>query len=273
MFDLQSSPEQEALAALIARAAKSIKTPKFFVSLDDLRERWDTYRATHADPSRTVLLPSEEQQKTWEERQRAALDAALVKMRMRRMLFQGYPWTCEACGHRNWVDFQALRPALACEVCLSEKDLPVGVPWYFRANEFLVESLRSHSVLSLIWILSALQHRAMSSFLYVGPTKFGDAGNYDRATVEADLLVVVDGEAILCEVKSAWVGVRAAHVQGLVRLAKQLRPDRALLAVMENGSKQEAEIQRAREELEAAGIAFELLTPQAYRVPDDLILV
>jgi hypothetical protein len=147
--------------------------------------------------------------------------------------------------------------------------VPVGIPWYFRPNEFLIESLRAHSVLSLVWVLSALRERARSSFRYVGPTCFRYSEDYDKPDAKADPLAIVDGESIFCEVKSAWRSLRTVHLEDFVHSAKRLRPDRAILAVMEDDKRFEEEIRKAESELKADGIEFELLTLATYRPHDD----
>ncbi|MBK7464651.1 MAG: hypothetical protein IPJ50_19405 [Betaproteobacteria bacterium] len=273
LFDLQLENERTALAALIVKAAQSVKAPKMHVALDYLRERWKAYRESYwAQRPDEMRRGTEEERKEWDAREQRAIDDCLAKMRFRRMLFQGYPWTCGSCRHRNWTDFQALSHSLKCDVCLTEKELPVGIPWHFRPNEFLIESLRSHSVLSLVWVLSALLDRAHSSFMYLGPTCLGYSQDYDNPDAEADLLAIVDGESILCEVKSAWRSLRTVHVEDFVGLAKRLRPDRAILAVMEEGKRLDDEIRNAEGALKADGIKFELLTPAAYRVDGDPFL-
>lgn len=271
MFDLQSETERTALATLIAKAAQSIKAPKMHVALDALHERWKDYRESYWT-QRPEEKGSGEEGTKWDMEEQQALDARLAEMRTRRMLFQGYPWTCEACRHRNWTDFQSLRASLACDICMTEADLPVGIPWYFRPNEFLIESLRSHSVLSLVWVLSALRDRAHSSFMYLGPTCLGYSQDYDNPDAEADLLAIVDGQSVLCEVKSAWRSLRIGHVKDFVHLAKRLKPDLAILAVMEEGRKLDEQLRQAEGDLKEHGIKFELLTLAAYRVQDDPFL-
>ena len=160
--------------------------------------------------------------------------------------------------------------SLACSICDAETDLPVGVPWHFRPNEFLIESLMSHSVLSLVWVLSALRERARMSFLYLGPRCFGFSANYEVADAEADLMVAVDGDAILCEVKSSWRSFRAVDLEALVSLAKRLRPDQVVLAVMDDSNGRFDEyIQTASNALGEVGIKFEVLTPSTYKIEDD----
>jgi hypothetical protein len=269
VFNLQDSGDRAALAGLIVKAAKSVKLPKTHVSLDELQSRWRLYREGYWSHQPDENKGAQEDRKLYENDEQHAIDACLVEMRKQRMMFQGYAWTCPACQHRNWVDFQELNSDLSCDVCRTTTDMPVGIPWQFRPNEFLLDCLRSHSVLSLIWVMAALQDRAKQSFIYAGPTCFGFTSDYDHPDAEADLLAVVDGKTILCEIKSAWRSLRAVHIKDFVSLAKRLKPDHAIMAVMENGSRFNNELQEAGVELIASGIQFELLTPSEYSIPDD----
>ena len=166
----------------------------------------------------------------------ASLDSSLVELRRGQMVFQGHQWTCRKCHHKNWLDLGSLGIELSCEVCRTRTQTPVDIGWLFRPNEFLIESLRDHSVLSLVWVLAALRFRVRRSLVFVGPTIFGFNDNTDRSDGEADLLALVDGEAILCEIKSSWRNLRNVHIQDFVAKAKRLRPDKGLVAVMEKGN-------------------------------------
>ena len=106
--------------------------------------------------------------------------------------------------------------------------------------------------------------------MYLGPTCFGYSKK-SPSEAEADLLAVVDGEAILCQVKSAWRSLRTKHISTFVDFAKRLRPDRAILAVMEDGKRFEEDIHNAEKALAGEGIRFELLTLETYRVHDNPI--
>ena len=85
----------------------------------------------------------------------------------------------------------------------------------------------------------------------------------EKPDAEADLLVVLDGRAFLCEVKSSWHSLRLSDISDFVALAIRLRPDTALLAVMEVGIGPEADLSAAKKQLAEEGIEFELLTPNA----------
>ena len=80
--------------------------------------------------------------------------------------------------------------------------------------------------------------------------------------MESDLLVVIDGKTYVCEVKASWSYVTRADLDALVRVALQLRPDIALLAVMEAGDDLATDRTEITANLAAAGVKFELMTYQ-----------
>jgi hypothetical protein len=263
VFDLREEAERTALAALIAKAAKSIRTPSMWIGLQHLNRQWDKYRAAYYAEHPQDLVDAEQADTA----ERNGLDETLAEMRTKGMLFQGHSWKCDACQHRNWTDFQMLRPVLACDICGTEKGLPVAVPWHFRANEFLIECLQSHSVLSLLWLLAVLSKHAKKSFIYLAPTRFYYGDEFKTADAEADLVAIIDGQVLLCEIKSAWRSLRASDLASFVALAIRLRPDRAILAIMEPlaDKKLADEIDAAAKQLNDAGIRFKLITVEAYQ--------
>jgi hypothetical protein len=266
-FDLRVEGERDALADLIVKAAISVKSPMDYVSYDDLKVNWKTYRTTYwsAHPQQGEPDPNVD----WNQHEEESLDACLIELRHRQMVYQGHRWTCRECHHKNWVDLSALSSEFSCEVCKQSAQAPVNIRWLFRPNEFLIESLRDHSVLSLIWVLTALRQRARRSLIFVEPTWFNFNRESDKHHAEADLLVVLDGQAVLCEVKSSWRSLRLSHIIDFVALASRLRPNVALLAVMEVGSGPADELAAAKKQLDDEGIKFELLTPSEYEVEDD----
>jgi hypothetical protein len=184
-------------------------------------------------------------------------------------MFQGHQWICRKCLHRNWVDLAALSSELSCEVCKQPTHAPVSIQWLFRPNGFLIDSLRDHSVLSLIWVLSALCWRSRLSLIFVEPTAFGFTEHAVNPDAEADLLVLLDGQAMLCEVKSSWRTLRSVEIADFVKLASRLRPDIAMLAVMDVGAGPVADLAAAQAQLAAERITFELLTLDTYTPEDD----
>lgn len=271
VFDLRNDRERQALADLLVKAARALKSPMSFVSYDDLKASWKAHRAAYwaANP----LQEKRDSNVDWDKLEEESLDDCLIELRRRQIMFQGHRWTCPKCHHRNWINFDALSAELSCEICKRPEQAPVNIPWLFRPNEFLIESLRDHSVLSLVWVLSVLCERSKRSLMFVEPLLFGLTPDSAFPDAEADLLVVLDGQAILCEVKSSWRSLRSAEIADFVALARRLRPDTALLAVMDDSAgRPTADIAERQAQLATEGIKFELLTGNAYKPQDDRYL-
>ena len=266
-FDLTDPDERLALATLILKAAQNLKSPQAFARHSDIRSDWDNHREAFWE--RQGSKPEGDPDVDWEARERQSLDECLVRMRNRQMLFQGHRWLCDECHHRNWVDLSELRGTLVCSICHGAVDAPIDVEWLFRPNEFLIEGLRDHSVLSLLWVLAAFQNRAQASLIYGASTRFWFEKAEGGPDAEADLLLVCDGRTFVVEVKSSWAGVRDSDIDALVALALRLRPDSALLAVMEDADGKSAKIEKARQTLTAEGIDLELMTLKSAPLDDD----
>jgi hypothetical protein len=256
-FDLHSEREREALGILIAKAAQALKKPLDYIGYDDLKAGWKAHRAAYWEAHPQPQQPDSDVD--WDELEEQSLDSCLIEMRRRQVLFQGHQWTCRQCHHRNWIDLAALSADLSCQVCKRPTQAPVDIRWLFRPNEFLIDSLSNHSVLSLVWLLTKLCERARRSFVFEGPTWFGYTRE-ETPQAEIDLLAVIDGRTVLCEAKSSWSRVRSSDITNLVALATRLRPDVALLGVMESGGGPTNDLQAAQTQLAAYGIEFEVLT-------------
>jgi hypothetical protein len=82
----------------------------------DLKASWRTYRvAFWATHRQQVVDPNSNGE--WDKHEEESLDACLIELRRRQVMFQGHQWTCRKCHHRNWLDFGALSSELLCEVC------------------------------------------------------------------------------------------------------------------------------------------------------------
>jgi hypothetical protein len=79
---------------------------------------------------------------------------------------------------------------------------------------------------------------------------------------------VLDGKAMLCEVKASRRSLRPPDITVFVALARRLRPDIALLAVMERDFGLSVDLERARSQLASEGIELEILTLDAYELED-----
>src|SRR3546814_7584137 len=114
------------------------------------------------------------------------------------------------------------------------------------------------STLSLLWTLHAVRDRGQNAFTYAGPTWFWYEDRERGPDAEADLLMVVDGTSIVAEVKSSWAVMRKSDVTALGDIAKKIRPDVALLAVMDTGKKHREALEALGSELREAGIKLQV---------------
>lgn len=266
-YDLNNESERAALGTLIVKAAQNLKAPRRYLRYAALAELWRLHRATFWE--RTGRPDRADESVDWEVQEQASLDECLIAMRQRQMMFQGHEWICPECHHRNWVDMAELRPVLSCTICRHDSDAPIAFDWLFRASNFLVEALRDHSTLSLLWVLKVIRDGGRNAFIYAGPTQLWYDDRDRGPDAEVDLLMVVDNSTILAEVKSSWAGVRISDIAALGDVAKRLRPDVALLAVMDTGRQHVARLDALGAELKALNIGLRVMTLDTHPVEDD----
>lgn len=265
-FDINEEAERTALASLIVRAASSLKSPFRHIRHEALVQRWQSHR--EAFWAQTGVPEGADDKVDWNSREQESLDDCLIAMRKRQMMFQGHEWICADCHHRNWVDMAELSPVLLCKICREATNAPITFGWLFRPNNFLIEALRDHSTLSLLWTLNAVRNRGRNSFIYAGPSSLWYEDRDRGPEAEVDLLLVLDQSTIVVEVKSSWNSVRSRHIDELGEMAKRLRPDIALLAVMDKGQRHGPRLSKLHEELEALEIKLEVMTLDTHPLED-----
>ncbi|WP_156402061.1 hypothetical protein [Caulobacter sp. Root1472] len=152
----------------------------------------------------------------------------------RGVLHQGYEHRCEKCLHRSWLGIGDLKPRIICEVCHGDQPAPIDRPWQFRLNGFLREALQRHGVGPLFWALGRLQRHNQNSFWFEGPLNiYFDEVSFEtrRPQTDIDLTIIDNGQVLMCEVKQSTRQFK--DPQGLARTMSRLRPDIAMIAVME----------------------------------------
>lgn len=268
-FDLHDESELVSLANLVVKAAQGMKTPLRHIRYPALSDRWRSYRElVHKKEGRPEQSESESDP-DWEKLEQDSLNECLTEMRQRQLLFQGHEWLCPECHYRNWVNLADLNDTLICAVCRHDSEAPIAFDWLFRPNPFLIEALRDHSTLSLLWVLHTLRRRARSSFIYAGPHRFWYEDWKGQPDAEADLLAVVDQRTIMAEVKSSWSSLRKEDIRAFGEIAKRLRPDAAILAIMDTGSQHVQILSDLGKDLGAEDIQFEIMTLDTSPLADD----
>lgn len=181
------------------------------------------------------------------------------------VLHQGYEHRCRKCLHRSWIGISDLKEVITCEVCHDRQPAPIRQEWQFRLNGFLKEALHKHGIAPLFWVLQRYQQDSRRSFWFEGPLDI----YFDRESVEnkkpatdIDLTIIDGGLVRMCEVKQS-----ERHFENPKKLAEmmaRLRPDVAVIAVMEPHSAQlQKKFNTFAGELRNTGIEPELLTLNA----------
>jgi hypothetical protein len=198
----------------------------------------------------------------WRGYHRDSLVSTVQNLCRLQILHQGYEHRCPKCLHRSWVGIDSLSTMIVCEVCKHERPAPVDQPWAFRINGFLREALQRHGIGPLFWALRRFQARNQNSFWFEGPLDIcfdQAAAESGRTETDIDLTMIDGGLVRMCEVKQS-----ARHFtdpEGLARVMARLRPDIAMVAVMEAPSRNlQEKFARFSGALAVEGIRAEMLT-------------
>jgi hypothetical protein len=197
----------------------------------------------------------------------SGLRGCVQHMCERGILNQGYELKCPKCLHRNWVALDDLKATVPCHVCHHAGIAPVDRPWQFQLNGFLREALQRHGMAPLFWVLTRYQQEPGNHSLWfeVPLRIFLDADAYDRqqASTDIDLTIVQNGKVIMCEAKRSERVFR--DPEAAAEIFSRLRPDVALIAVMEaNSPALQTKFEKFSGVLEGTGI-----TPQLWTLEED----
>ena len=153
---------------------------------------------------------------------------------------------------------------IVCEVCSGKERAPVDRPWEFRLNDFLREGIRQHGVVPLIWALQKKRPMSEQCLIFEGPLDvYIERPSWEggRPLTDVDLTCVTDGAVRMYEVKQSARQLHGSELRQFGDLMKRLRPDIAVLAVMEPENKTiNDSFASFRDQLAGSGIAAELVT-------------
>ncbi|NKB55964.1 MAG: hypothetical protein GKS00_06480 [Alphaproteobacteria bacterium] len=254
--EIDSEDDWDRLTRVVANEAHRARIPLRTLTFDDLKKRHGPFMEAERK-----ALEEREDSDEWIAHAKESLPQSVQSLCAQSILYQGYEWRCRTCYHLNWNPIGSLKPQTMCEVCGTSQIASVDKSWDFRLNEFLLEALKEHGLLALVWALNRFERRAKETFFFLGPHDLfveyprGDSVLPDN---EADLICVVDTKVHLCEVKSSRRGIQ---ISALINVAKRIRPDFVTLAVMEPDSRRlTATFSRLKEALIGTGIEAELMT-------------
>jgi len=240
---------------VIAEARKLRLAPRY-LRFDHLSKSFDSYRNDYWSVNQPAT-PREE----WDDEERRSLSESVKYLCQREVFHQGHEWLCPRCNNNNWVSIDALKKSMVCDVCGTATPAPVAEAWRFKLNSFVLEGLRDHGMLAYLWCLSRLSDLAHASFYFLEPHELfftTDSRHRGKPDAEIDLIVIADGVVRLCEIKTSN---RDIEVEKLAKLARQLRPDIATLAIMEPGAEPaNHRLAELRKLLDGSDIESEIIT-------------
>jgi hypothetical protein len=261
-LDLANAEQLHTLSDIVLQESDAVRMT--LRSLDwthfetDFKALADRFDAAHPPPSASEHELADEENR-W---RIAGLRGSVQQLCNLGVLHQGYEHKCYKCLHRSWISIADLNPDIVCEVCHDVRAAPVDKPWQFRLNGFLREALQRYGVGPLFWVLSRFQRDSSNSFWFEGPLDIffdQNAADSRRQETDIDLTMIDNGVVRMCEVKQSERQFK--DPAGLARTLARLRPDVAMIAVMESDS---LALQRKFAEFSATlagtGIKPELLT-------------
>jgi hypothetical protein len=237
------------LAKLVLTEARAVRLSQRYLRYDYLEQQFEAYQHAYWEQHQAGA-PSEE----WDEGERLSLPVSVQYLCQQQILHQGH---------------DKLSRTMECDVWGASQPAPVTQTWRFKLDNFILEGLREHGLLACLWCLAQLSSRARESFYFCESQQlFYTAESFEKrkSDVEIDLLAVVDGTTYLCESKSSSGSIDTSK---FVEVAKRIRPDVAMLAVMEQETPAlNAIFERITQALDRTGIKPELLALRGNDIDD-----
>lgn len=117
-----------------------------------------------------------------------------------KIIFQGVKPRCNACGSTYWYELQEISQSLNCKGCGNKFKIPHDIPWTFKINELVVNSIGDHGILPVIWFVYELYSRFDNVIFYPGVKLYKNLKG--KNTVEVDIIALVNNRLAVCEIKN-----------------------------------------------------------------------
>ncbi len=262
VVDLSNDAQLSDLSDLVMQESDSVRT-----KIRSLK--WTDLVADHISLGKKYdeLHPSlfEENEVDESVRRLKSLQGVVKNLCKIGVLHQGYEIKCSKCLYKNWFGIEDLKRELACSVCKHIQLAPVSNPWQFRLNGFLHQALQRYGIGPLFWVLGRFQQRNIDSFWFEGPLDIyfdKTSSEANKVETDIDLTIINGGKVHMCEVKQSERAFQ--NPEKLADVMTRLRPDVAIIAVMENKtSSLEAKFEIFTSKLKDTGIKPRLITLDA----------
>lgn len=144
-------------------------------------------------------------------------------------LLQGVLVVCPQCGTKQWRGVDDLARVLHCRDCTADFPLPSDPSWEYQVNGLIRNAIIRHGVLPVVHASWKLTDRARVMAIVIAPQELREEEDGPLVT-DLDIIIVVDGEFILGEVKSSPDSFDEQQMSILASVAQELRPNVFVLA-------------------------------------------
>ncbi|WP_416867174.1 MAG: hypothetical protein ACMVP2_06960 [Imperialibacter sp.] len=161
-----------------------------------------------------------------------------------KVFLKGFTIKCTNCSSHFWYPLTEIDHAINCKGCLESFDFPVEPEFSYRLNDLIKNNIfqsptQRDGNLAVIRSLVSIRIRSHSSFEYNPQLNLYSDYNSNKPCSEIDLLALSDGNFIIGEVKHNSKGFsedKNKALEGLVEIAKEIYPDKIILACYEDSN-------------------------------------
>lgn len=211
----------------------------------------DTLPQQHEDAITAVVLSDvtegaqfDRQHYTWndvknalgEGARRDQCDRLIEWLVERRILFQGYKFTCLNCGLGRWYSINSLSDTQTCEGCghLSRKPVsPNVLQWRYRLNETVAQAVDQGVLPHLLAVNQMIGWRhdeRAPLYGYLPGVQLSPRVTGGPAEIEIDLLAIKGGRIIIGECKRGGDRITDVTVERFAQLGHLLKASRIIYA-------------------------------------------
>lgn len=221
------STDVKAIANSIRRRFLQNAQGKESVGIEFFYERTAKMNEARLPLEKRIELGLDENNRITEE-QREELKNDLQDLVKKGVFDVGIRPKCPRCGSYFWYSIQDLRKKIICVGCQYEYIWPIESPYAYKLNSLVGNAVSLHGTVPLILTLESILFHSRDSFLFLPSIELLD--DSENIFAELDFVCVTDGSFVIGEVKSSLESFRKKEVGKLIRLAKEISPDKLVIA-------------------------------------------
>ena len=161
-----------------------------------------------------------------------------------RVFLKGFNIKCSNCSSHFWYPLTEIDHAVNCKGCLKNCDFPIEPEFAYKLNDLIKNNVfqsptQRDGNLAVIRSLVSIRRRSHKSFEYSPQLNLYDDYHSNKPFSDIDLVAISDGKFIIGEVKhnsKLFSENSNKALKGLVEMAKEIFPDKIILACYEDSN-------------------------------------